>query len=126
MSVRISFQFDTAAEAAQFLLSVEGQVAGSEPRPFERPIPTMEDAVAAGDAIVAKKTRAKKGKPVEAAPAVEPTKPIGLDDLRAAMSGLLGRKGMPACDAVLKQYGIKRLAELPVEKYAAYVADCAK
>jgi hypothetical protein len=118
----------------------------AEPQPQPAPAPV---AVAEEPAPVAEAPKRSRGRPRNPAPAaaaepvaveqpqapapvVEPVaapaapapeaKPATLDDARAALKELNDRKGMGACQTVLKQFAAQRVAE--VKDFAAFAAAC--
>lgn len=66
----------------------------------------------------------------EATPAVvaveeaAPTKPVSIDDVRAALQAYTGIEGVPAGIDLLKRFGAARISELKVEDYAAFIEAC--
>jgi len=75
-----------------------------------------------------------RSEPAEAGPPrVEPagesaagTSTPTLDDVRAALAGLMSRKGAEACTAVLKSFDAPRISALFAEQYAAFIKECGK
>ena len=51
---------------------------------------------------------------------------LSIDDARAALSKLMDAKGMPACTAVLEEFGATRISAVPPEKYGELVAAAEK
>lgn len=65
--------------------------------------------------------------PAPATVAVEetaPTKPVSIDDVRAALQIFTGIEGVPAGIELLKKFGAARISELKVEDYAAFIEAC--
>jgi hypothetical protein len=78
-----------------------------KPRVKKADIPTMADAVAAGDAIAAASVA-----------------PLTVVDLREALRAVLAMKGADATNAILATYRVARIGELPVTAYAQFVDSC--
>jgi hypothetical protein len=62
---------------------------------------------------------------VDAAPPVSPTAGVTLEDARAEMKRLNDTKGkgMDACIATLKAFGVNRISDLPKEKIGDFIKD---
>lgn len=51
---------------------------------------------------------------------------VSQEDVKAAIIELNGKKGRPACEAVLQKFNATRMSEIPPEKYADFVAEVRK
>lgn len=47
-----------------------------------------------------------------------------LDDVRAALQLVDGKKGMPGVVAMLEKFGVKRISAVPAEKHVEFIAAC--
>ena len=137
MSIKVSFSFDTASEAAEFLIYVQDRVQVPEPRPFAHTAERVQDAPAAPEPTAAEPAPKKGRKPRSARvepkvePKVEPADPAATppaapttDDLRAALKAVLARCGANRCNELLAEYGVNRVGSLAPGIYAAFLADC--
>lgn len=57
--------------------------------------------------------------PLDASPA-----PVTVETVREALKNVMETHGMPACTAILKQFGAARVSELKPEHYANFVDAC--
>lgn len=95
---------------------MEADRAAEAPKAVETPVAAVMTAVAA--AVV---------ETAPAAPAVAPTtSALTQADAMKALEGLLAKpgKGMPACLAVLGQYGVTSISKLPADKYGEFIQKC--
>jgi len=139
MTIKVTFNFDSVSDAAEFLArnatgstvsdirDVEQPTKPSEPRPFEKePLPFYPDPDAKEVAIQSvespKKTRAKKK--AAAVPPVAVESAPTLDDVRAALTELSKTKGLPACADALARAGITRIGELSPQDYSQFISSC--
>jgi hypothetical protein len=60
----------------------------------------------------------------EALLVIDISKPITLDDVRAALQKFTSVSGIPAGIELLKKFGANRISELKAEDYAAFVEGC--
>lgn len=91
-----------------------------------RPPKVKEEAAAqeGKSPAVSAETQPPSGSPSEVpaggASAAAPT----LDDVRAALQGFTGSKGVPAGIELLKEFAAARISELKAEQFAAFIEKC--
>lgn len=137
MGIKVTFEFDTAEEAAGFLLNqcanplaavaqkvpqAQGPKApgilGAGPFP-----PIVEQIEPAPKKRVVKKAAAAEEKPQ---PAPAPLPEATQEDAQKAVERLFEARGMPTCKAVMSEYGVNRVRDMKPEHYAKFVAHADK
>lgn len=85
----------------------------------------LDEAITKLAIAVEKDEEAEKAEPAEEpkAEAAAATKPVTLEDVRAAMTDLTSAKGAATTKSLLAEYGAKKLSDIPADKYATLLAD---
>lgn len=122
MGIKVTFEFDTAEQAASFLLNqcANPLAAVAQKVPQEGLSPKEAPAAPAKKPRATKKAEEKA--PAPAAPLPEATQ----EDAQKAVERLFEAKGMPTCKAVMSHYGVNRVRNMKPEHYAKFVAHADK
>lgn len=132
--IKIEVTGDNAGEVINGLFSLAGvfqrglqQVSSPPTQPEQSPPPEPPK-----DESKSTKTRGKKAEPApetpaadekkEDAPAPEEPAPPKLDDIREKLKALASAKSPEACFELLKEYGVKKLSDVPKDKLPELVA----
>lgn len=142
MSVKVTFEFDSNAAAAEFLQSLDdapaangaGSAEAAKPRGRGRPRKdaAQEPAAGAQAAAPAQAAQAAPAAPAAPAPAqaAEPAAQaapaVAIGAVADAISTLADKGGefYEKAVAILRKYGAAHMRELKPEHYAAVVAEC--
>lgn len=136
MSVKVTFEFDSNAAAAEFLQRLDdapaengaGSAEAAKPRGRGRPRKEAAQEPAAGAQTAAPAQAAQPTPaPAQAAePAAQAAPAVAIGAVADAISGLadMGGEHYEKAVAILRKYGAAHMRELKPEHYAAVVAEC--
>jgi hypothetical protein len=145
--IKMSFTFETVAEAAAFLEGLDGTTrrpAETSPQPVPCAVPglgmpaalnTAEPSEPSKNAALAKRTRRTKAEmqaaakmahdPIADAPAPAPTMPAPtIDAVRDALGQVMATRGIEAATDILTRHGVNRVGLLLPSAYASVLQDC--
>lgn len=133
--LRVSFEFETVAEAAVFLEGLGGttqrpavaRAVVSGPDTAEPPEPSKDPAAAPTKR--ARRTKAEMqaaaAPPVEQPTATAPDAPTPtIDDVRDALGRVMAARGIEAASDILTRHGVNRVGLLFPSAYASVLQDC--
>jgi 2-oxoglutarate dehydrogenase E2 component (dihydrolipoamide succinyltransferase) len=121
MSIKVTFEFETAADAAAFLQDAsEGGIPAPTQAAKRQRKSAAADAPAAPAAAPAAAASAPAAQPASASPAAVPFKAVA-DAITA-----LADKDLAAAKGVLQSFGVAKAGDLKPEQYAACVEACQK
>lgn len=105
----------------------------SEPAPVQESAPSRKRGRPRKVDTQQNETPSRSGPAEAGPPCVEPagesaagTSSATLDDVRAALTKVMGKHGFYGCNKVLKEFGATRMSEIPEAKYAEFVAAAEK
>jgi len=125
MTVKVSFEFGTATEAASFLRAVDSMTIVSTTQPeVEAEKPKAKAKGKPGPKPKAKPAETIEEVVQETKEDLASTAKVSVDDVRAALNKVGAKLGVQECVGIVKSFGAKRVNELDPGKYADVVTAC--